>query len=174
MYLHKRKIIGIVRRVILTPRDGSLTIGLKTRGGQPAACEQARSRLATVRSEMGGLVYLEGSDAMGREMEAEYNIKNAHLPPEERINAYNKNMTEGGWVTKDLAALADRVGTRWLVADYEAGDMVRSTPRISSTPATMKTEPQGRIRLSTDIRYQRIRDEIDVRWMNHWSFDDML
>lgn len=30
------------------------------------------------------------------------------------------------------------------------------------------------IRLSTDIRYQLVRDEIDVRWNNHWSLDDML
>ncbi|MBO0783849.1 MAG: dehydrogenase, partial [Ktedonobacteraceae bacterium] len=50
--------------------------------------------------EMGGLVYLENSDALGRCMEAEFTIKNATLPYEERINAYNKNMTEGGWVGK--------------------------------------------------------------------------
>jgi len=30
------------------------------------------------------------------------------------------------------------------------------------------------MRLSADIRYQLVRDEIDVRWANHWSLDDML
>ncbi len=40
--------------------------------------------------------------------------------------------------------------------------------------ATVNSDPDGRMRLSTDIRYQRVRDEIDVRWNNHWSFDDML
>ena len=40
--------------------------------------------------------------------------------------------------------------------------------------STMNVYPERRIRLSTDIRYQRVRDEIDVRWNNHWSFDDML
>jgi len=29
-------------------------------------------------------------------------------------------------------------------------------------------------RLSTDIRYQNVEDEIDVRWTNHWSLGDML
>ncbi|RVC57318.1 dehydrogenase, partial [Mesorhizobium sp. M4B.F.Ca.ET.088.02.2.1] len=32
----------------------------------------------------------------------------------------------------------------------------------------------GRIRLSTDIRYQNVDDEIDARWGKHWSLDDML
>lgn len=40
--------------------------------------------------------------------------------------------------------------------------------------ATVNNDPDGRMRLSTDIRYQRVRDEIDVRWQNHWSLDDML
>jgi len=38
----------------------------------------------------------------------------------------------------------------------------------------MNVDPARRIRLSTDIRYQRVTDEIDVRWNNHWSLDDML
>ena len=40
--------------------------------------------------EMGGLVYLEGSDGWGRQLEAEFSIKNADLPPEERISAYQQ------------------------------------------------------------------------------------
>ena len=40
--------------------------------------------------------------------------------------------------------------------------------------STMNVDPLRRIRLSTDIRYQRVRDEIDSRWSNHWTLDDML
>jgi len=40
--------------------------------------------------------------------------------------------------------------------------------------STMNVDPTRRIRLSTDIRYQRVRDEIDVRWNNHWTLGDML
>jgi ectoine hydroxylase-related dioxygenase (phytanoyl-CoA dioxygenase family) len=121
--------------------------------------------------EMGGLIYLEGSDALGRKLEAEFSAKNAHLLPEERISAYNKNMTETGWLTKDLPSLADRLDSRWLMADYEAGDMVVHSPYMihASTSNTRMT-----MRLSTDIRYQLVRDEIDPRWTTNWSPDDKL
>jgi len=45
---------------------------------------------------MGGLIYLEGSDATGRQSEAEFTARNTALPPEGRISAFNKNMEEGG------------------------------------------------------------------------------
>ncbi|HBT93814.1 MAG TPA: dehydrogenase, partial [Chitinophagaceae bacterium] len=93
--------------------------------------------------------------------------------PEERISAYNKNMTEGGWVGKDLGAMAEKFNTRWLLADYEAGDMVIHSPYMIHA-ATDNVDAMGRIRLSTDIRYQSIREELDVRWENHWTLEDML
>jgi ectoine hydroxylase-related dioxygenase (phytanoyl-CoA dioxygenase family) len=123
--------------------------------------------------EMGGLVYLEGSDALGRKMEAEFSANNGNLTPEERISAYNKNMTEGGWVGKDLAEMAERFDSHWLIADYEAGDMVVHSPYMIHA-ATQNTDNQNRIRLSTDIRYQNVREEIDARWQNHWTLEDML
>ncbi len=55
----------------------------------------------------------------------------------------------------------------------EAGDMVVHRAYMIHT-ATTNQNPHGRMRLSTDIRYQRRRDEIDLRWQNPWSFDDML
>ncbi|MEZ4832637.1 MAG: hypothetical protein R2873_11680 [Caldilineaceae bacterium] len=92
--------------------------------------------------------------------------------PEERISAYNKNMTQGGWLSKDLPNLAERMGSRWLVADFEAAMMVHSAYMIHA--ATVNESDEGRMRLSTDIRYQLVREEIDQRWQNHWSLDDML
>jgi len=123
--------------------------------------------------EMGGLTYLENSDALGRKMEAEFTIKNANLSPEERISAYNKNMTAGGWVGKDLAALADLIGGRWLVADYEAGDMVVHSPYMIHA-ATENIDSQRRMRLSTDIRYQLSTEKIDPRWNNDYYAGDNL
>jgi ectoine hydroxylase-related dioxygenase (phytanoyl-CoA dioxygenase family) len=123
--------------------------------------------------EMGGLGYLEGSDVLGRKMEADFSARNGNLSPAERISAYNKNMTEGGWVGKDLGAMAERFNARWLIADYEAGDMVIHSPYMIHA-ATNNVDELGRIRLSTDIRYQSVREEIDARWNNHWSLDDML
>ncbi len=121
--------------------------------------------------EMGGLVYLEGSDAWGRKQEQEFSRMNADLPEEERLSAYNKNMSDTGWLTKDLPALAERMGTRWLAADYEAGDMVVHSAFMIHA-ATVNADPQQRIRLSTDIRYQLVSDEIDKRWATDWHPGD--
>jgi len=41
---------------------------------------------------------MEGSHAVGAAMEARFGSDNAGLGPEERISAYNRNMSEGGWV----------------------------------------------------------------------------
>lgn len=171
VYLHKRKLIRDYKpqHPASTPAHYDLVY---LRGGTDRLCT-SWIPIGDCPVEMGGLIYLEGSDALGRELEAEYTLKNADLPPEERIKAYNKNMAQGGWVTKNLPELADRAKARWLIADYEAGDMVVHSPYMIHA-ATMNTDPLGRIRLSTDIRYQRVRDEIDARWANHWSFDDML
>jgi ectoine hydroxylase-related dioxygenase (phytanoyl-CoA dioxygenase family) len=170
-YLHKRKIIRYMNPgdSFTTPAHYDLTY---LRAGTDKVCS-SWIPLGDIPVEMGGLVYLEGSDALGRKLEAEFAIKNADLSPQERISAYNKNMTEGGWVGKDLADMAERFDARWLIADYEAGDMVVHSPYMIHA-ATQNVDPKGRIRLSTDIRYQNVRDEIDARWNNHWSLGDML
>ncbi|MFO7168510.1 MAG: phytanoyl-CoA dioxygenase family protein [Chloroflexota bacterium] len=170
-YLHKRKLIRHTR-----PGDPSCTGAhydlTYLRGGTDRICT-SWIPIGDIPVHMGGLVYLEGSDAWGRRSEAAYREQARDLPPEERISAYNKYMSATGWLTKDLPSLADRLDTRWLIADYEAGDMVVHSPYMIHA-ATVNTDAEGRMRLSTDIRYQRVRDEIDARWNNHWSLDDML
>lgn len=170
-YLHKRKLIRHT-----APGDPGATAAhydlIYLRAGTDRLCT-SWIPIGDTPVAMGGLVYLEGSDAWGREAEREFSAKNMELPPEERINAFNRNMGEGGSLTKNLPTLAERHNTRWLVADYEAGDMVVHSPYMIHA-STMNTDQEGRMRLSTDIRYQRVRDEIDARWANHWSLDDML
>jgi ectoine hydroxylase-related dioxygenase (phytanoyl-CoA dioxygenase family) len=170
-YLHKRKIVRHTR-----PQDKNTTGAhydlIYLRGGTNRLCT-SWIPIGDIPVEMGGLVYLENSDAWGRQKEADYQEKASYLPPEERVSAYNRHMDNSGWMSKDLPALAERVGTCWLVADYEAGDMVVHSPYMVHA-STVNSSPEGRIRLSTDIRYQRVQDEIDARWQNHWSLDDML
>lgn len=171
VHLLKRKIIRYN-----VPGSSSCTPGhydlIYLRGGSDTVCS-SWIPFGDVPVEMGGLVYLEGSDALGRKMEAEFARKNADLPPEERINAYNKNMVEGGWIGKDLTALADINKGRWLIADYEAGDMVVHSPYIIHS-ATENFDARKHLRLSTDIRYQLTTDCIDPRWNNHHAYDDNL
>jgi len=170
-YLHKRKLMRFTLpgSTTATPAHYDLVY---LRGGT--------SRIATAwipigdtPVEMGGLVYLEGSHRVGVEMEAEFARANSGLTPEERISAYNRNMGEGGWISKDLPDMAERFNARWLVADYEAGDVVLHSPFMIHA-STENRDPDGLIRLSTDIRFQNVDDEIDARWNNHWTLDDML
>lgn len=170
-YLHKRKILRhtLPFHPATTPAHYDL---IYLRGGTDRLVT-AWIPIGDVPAEMGGLIYLEGSHGTGIEMEAEFSKKNAELPAAERISAYNKNMTEGGWVSKDLPAMAEKFDTRWLIADYEAGDVVLHSPFMIHA-ATLNESREGIIRLSTDIRYQNVTDEIDARWNNHWTLDDML
>jgi ectoine hydroxylase-related dioxygenase (phytanoyl-CoA dioxygenase family) len=169
-YLHKRKIVRYT-----TPRNSRSTGAhydlIYLRSGTEKVCS-SWIPLGDIPVEMGGLVYLEGSDALGRKMEGDFSELNKDLTRSEQISAYNKNMGQG-WLTKDLRTLAEKADGRWLIADYEAGDMVVHSSYMIHA-ATDNMDEHGRMRLSTDIRYQNVRDEIDARWQNHWSLEDML
>lgn len=170
-YLHKRKLLRhtLPHQPSSTPAHYDL---IYLRGGTHRLVT-AWIPVGDVPVDMGGLVYLEGSHATGVAMEAEFARKNAELPAEERISAYNRNMTEGGWVSKDLPDMAEKFDTRWLIANYEAGDIVVHSPFMIHA-ATLNESRDGVIRLSTDIRYQLVRDPIDPRWAKPWAPDDNL
>ncbi|ALE04190.1 phytanoyl-CoA dioxygenase (plasmid) [Arthrobacter sp. ERGS1:01] len=76
-------------------------------------------------------------------------------------------------ITADLPGLAEQHDTRWLVTDYEAGDVMVHSAHIVHA-STDNVDPANRVRLSTDIRYQRQSEPIDWRWQEHWNFDDGL
>lgn len=170
-YLHRRKIIRFTH-----PGEDHCTGGhydlIYLRAGTDKFFT-SWIPLGDVPVEMGGLIYLERSDAVGRKLEAEFSVKNAHLPPEERISAYNRNMREAGWISTNLVDMAERFESRWLIADYEVGDMVIHSPYMIHA-ATQNNDPLQRMRLSTDIRFQRITDPIDQRWSKDWTPDDQL
>ena len=170
-YLHKRKIMRYTQPNTPTATPAHYDL-IYLRGGT-SRIVTAWVPIGDVPVEMGGLVYLEGSHAIGVAMEKEFSRNAADMTPEEKINAYNKNMTEGGWVSKDLPDMAHRFNTRWLIADYEAGDVMLHSPFMIHA-STTNVDAQNRIRLSTDIRFQNVDDEIDARWGNHWSLNDML
>jgi hypothetical protein len=170
-YLHKRKIMRFTMPGTTTATPAHYDL-VYLRGGTSRVVT-AWIPIGDTSIEMGGLIYLEGSHAVGAAMEARFSSDNAGLSPEERVSAYNRNMSEGGWVSKDLPAMAARFDTRWLMADYEAGDVVLHSPYMIHASTTNRSV-DGLIRLSTDIRYQNVDDEIDARWGSHWSLDDML
>ncbi len=170
VYLHKRKLIRYTR-----PGDPNCTGGhydlTYLRGGTDRLCS-SWIPLGDVPVEMGGLIYLEGSATVGRQIEADYRQQTANLTQEQRVSAYFLG-SKSGWLGENLPEIAEKYGGRWLVGNYEAGDMLIHSP-YTIHASTENCDKLGRMRLSTDIRYQRVRDEIDRRWTKDWHPDDGL
>jgi hypothetical protein len=94
------------------------------------------------------------------------------------VHFETRDKLEGGTlradhITYDLPDLANELKTRWLIADYKAGDMVVHSPYLVHASLN-NIDPDNVMRLSTDIRFQKTSDQIDPRWQNHWSDDDGL
>ena len=106
--------------------------------------------------ERGGLAYLEGSHHWVMAGERAGTLK---LP--------------AASITANLPDLANQHDARWLLADYEAGDVVVHSAHIVHA-ALDNTDACGTMGLSTDIRYQRAGEPIDWRWQEHWNYDDGL
>ena len=79
----------------------------------------------------GGLMYLENSGELGRKIEENFARKAEDLSAEEKASAFNKYMTKDAYLSHDAEefrrASAKGHG-RWLVGDYEAGDVVFHDP----------------------------------------------
>lgn len=171
VHLHRRRLIRFTR-----PGEPSATGAHYDRTylrGDTGQVLTAWIPLGDTPVEMGGLIYLEGSDQLGRKMEVDFQRSHAQLTPEQRLRGFHNAISDGGWITQDLAELATRVGGRWLSADYAAGDVVlHSAHIIHASPDNLDTE--YRLRLSTDIRFQSASKPIDQRWSEDWSINDGL
>lgn len=63
---------------------------------------------------------------------------------------------------------------KWLVADYEAGDVVFHDAYMIHASGKNEDHESGRIRLSTDIRFYEEGSDLDDRWMKLWEPGDGL
>ncbi|KAF2484742.1 hypothetical protein BDY17DRAFT_134811 [Neohortaea acidophila] len=134
-------------------------------------------------AEGGGLMYLENSQDIGRNVEADFVKRAEHFTPEERINAFNANMARDGQLAHNvddfrrdyLAGQFGRNGgkRRWLAGNFEAGDVVFHNEYLIHG-AVKNQDPEGRIRLSTDLRFYEEGSSLDERWMKVWKRDDGL
>ncbi|MHA7306071.1 phytanoyl-CoA dioxygenase family protein [Arthrobacter sp. TMN-49] len=157
VHLHKRKIIRHTK-------PGESGIGASTqahydlvylRGGSDRVLSMWIP-LGDCPVERGGLAYLEGSHHW--------------VLAQEREGRLQKPAAS---ITADLPALAEAHDSRWLVTDYAAGDVVVHSAHIVHA-GTDNQDPDGIMRLSTDIRYQRTSEPIDWRWQEHWHDQDGL
>ncbi|KAI0173003.1 hypothetical protein GGR52DRAFT_547009 [Hypoxylon sp. FL1284] len=78
----------------------------------------------------GGLIYLEEGQALGRQLESNFfdRARQTGLTEEEAKDAFNKNMMSGGLLADGPKGFGEERGLRWLVSEYEAGDVVLHTP----------------------------------------------
>ncbi len=124
-------------------------------------------------------MYLENSNQTGEAIEADFLRQAAHLTPEEKIDAFNVFMNKDGFMSHDAEEFArqyaDAEGkrARWLVGDYEAGDVVFHNPYMIHA-ATRNEDVGGRIRLASDLRFYEEGSELDERWRKVWRHDDGL
>ncbi|CAE6423774.1 unnamed protein product [Rhizoctonia solani] len=140
--------------------------------------------------EGGGLTYLEDAVPLAQAMENDFARRAQKFTPEQRINAFNANMMRGGHLGHDSQAFGSTHGNRkWLIADYEAGDVVFHHPYsihascVNESPTNtirlihascVNESPTNTIRLATDLRFVNPEAPYDTRWTDYWSPTDGL
>ncbi|KAI3587812.1 hypothetical protein IWW34DRAFT_876138 [Fusarium oxysporum f. sp. albedinis] len=96
------------------------------------------------------------------------------MTEEERIDAFNKNMMSNGFLELGpIKFLEDNGGGRWLLTEYEAGDVVFHKPHMIHA-STINKDSENRIRLGTDLRFVDSSRPHDTRWSAPFRLDDGL
>lgn len=138
--------------------------------------------------------------ALGAEIEADFTRKAqaAGMSDGEMRYAFNQHMLNTGMLTDGPGEFGRKYGKRWLVTSYEAGDVVlhaahavclylfqhlmQHHTEVGLTPAkfnqihasTINNDPEGRIRVGTDLRFVDSSRPWDSRWNKHFDFGDGL
>ena len=122
-------------------------------------------------------MYLENSCAIGEACEKQFLLRQEAdaMSHEERVNAFNRHMGEGGHLSHDAWQFLheEGKGRKWMVADYEAGDVVFHNPWMIHG-ATKNEDESGRIRLATDLRFYEEGANLDERWIRTFYHGDGL
>ena len=115
--------------------------------------------------EMGGLMILEDSH------NKRHRLKN-YLKRDSDTYCKNRKGTEqyasqetkvwSGTLTKNPVTLREKLGGRWLRANYRMGDLLLFPPYTVHCSLDNNTD---RLRISTDTRYQLASDPYDERWI---------
>lgn len=132
--------------------------------------------IGDVSLEGGGLMYLQGSTDVGKKTEDDF-AKNAHnLTDEERVSAFNKNMNDGGFLSRDTVAYGKETQRKWLIAEYEAGDVIFHNPYMVHASCKNR-DPENKIRLATDVRFvdpEKPYDTVSVFFLLRVTSSGML
>lgn len=107
--------------------------------------------IGDVPARMGGLAILEGSHRI-ESMDRLRRTYGAMDVDRDKVQ---------GWFSEDPAELAAMAGTRWLTADYRAGDALLFTMHTMHMSMTQDTD---QVRVTCDVRWQPVSDPRDERW----------
>lgn len=123
------------------------------RHGEPTSIT-AWVPIGDIKLDGGGLIYLEKGHLLGREQEEKFTseAQAGGLSEEEAKSAFNQNMMSTGLLSEGPKEFAERFGRRWLVAEYEAGDVVLHNP-FAIHASTLNCSKESAIRLATDLRF---------------------
>jgi ectoine hydroxylase-related dioxygenase (phytanoyl-CoA dioxygenase family) len=106
--------------------------------------------------EAGALVYLEDSHRLGGSQLAE-------------LRQVTDRPDDSRPISHDLAWVSERLGRRWLWADYRSGDVAIHSPHTVHASLDTKTDA---MRMSADVRFLRDGEAVDARWLEPWAGDD--
>jgi hypothetical protein len=112
--------------------------------------------------ETGGLMVLEGSHRNDK-LRRTYGMRDVDSYCENR--ASDKALTSNGYngfLSEDSNKVRRQLGSRWLVAEYEPGDVVVFCMDLVHGGLDNRSK---RLRLSSDSRYQLASEPIDERWI---------
>jgi phytanoyl-CoA hydroxylase len=109
-------------------------------------------------------MYLDKSYYIGKATEAEFARNASNLSDKERVSAFNKNMNDGGFLSRDTVDYGKKARRKWLIAEYEAGDVIFHNPWMVHASCKNK-DPDSKIRLATDLRFVNSDEPYDTRWM---------
>ena len=100
--------------------------------------------LGDVSIDGGGLIYLEGSQELGEKLEQDFlhDARNCNFSETEKNNAFNSNMLANGLLSNDPAEFGRAHGKRWMVTEYEAGDVVLHLPYMVAILINREQEPR--------------------------------
>lgn len=126
----REKTVPVMRTLLRNNTPGNKAIGVHydqifMRYGEPTSIT-AWVPIGDVGVEGGGLIYLEGGEKIGAEIEQDFErkAKASGMTEEQMKYAFNQNMMSTGFLSDGPKDFARKYGGRWLVTAYEAGDVV--------------------------------------------------
>ncbi|KIW48895.1 uncharacterized protein PV06_01454 [Exophiala oligosperma] len=169
--------LGIRRTLLRNNTPGNKAIGVHydqifLRYGEDTAVT-AWIPVGDISRQGGGLIYLEKGHTLGAEIETQFTkkAKASGLSDEEAKNAFNQNMMSGGLLADGPSEFGKRYNRRWLLTEYEAGDVVLHNA-YAIHASTINHDPDNKIRLGTDLRFVDQSKPWDTRWGKDYAFGD--